>query len=485
MKPLAIKKNPKFIGRESEMAKLHEIGNKGEAAIVVVYGKRRVGKTELLEQAFRERNIIKIEGLEGLSFENQRHHVLRQIAAYLDNPVVSKVQVRDWVEILELLAPSLKEGKWTLYFEEVQWLANYEDGFVSALKYMWDNHFRHNKDLVVVLCGSAPSFLIQKVLHSRALYNRSQHEMPLGEFNLMELKAFLAKKANREVMDACLSVGGVPEYLKKISQGRSVFLSLCENSFVPGGFFAHEFTRLFTSSFAANPHYQRIVEFLGGRAHATRSEIAKHLKLGSGGTLSALLQDLELCGFVRRYTPYYLKENSLLARYEIADAYLQFYYKFIKPLKTEIENGVYKNRPVDAIKSDTYYKWLGYAFERFCRRHHHVLACALGFSAVRYRSGAFFSRKTAGGAGYQMDLVFDRDDHVLSVCEIKYTQAPVDTAVIHEFEKKLSYFDNASGKTLDKVLISASGASEALKNSGYFDRILTLEDLFEPAWWRG
>jgi AAA+ ATPase superfamily predicted ATPase len=177
-----VKRNKNFVGRIHEIEKLSGISNSDEASIVVVYGRRRVGKTELLEQTFRKRNILKFEGIEGLSQPEQMEHVMWQFSEYSNNALLAKVKIQSWTEFFKLISDVVKKGIWTLYFEEVQWLADYKDKFISELKYFWDNHFRHNQKLILVLCGSSPSFMVNNVLHSKALYNRSLYEIALKEF---------------------------------------------------------------------------------------------------------------------------------------------------------------------------------------------------------------------------------------------------------------------------------------------------------------
>lgn len=476
--------NKAFIAREDEKRLLAKIGSADKSAIVVVFGRRRVGKTELLEQSFRERNIVKFEGIEGKDQQRQREHVLYQLAQYTQDSMLLHLKASSWIEIFDVIARYVKQGQWTVYFEEVQWLADYQDDFATALKYAWDNKFRYNNKLLVLLCGSSPSFIIHHIVRSRSLYNRSQYEIPLKEFNLNEARKFLPKQSPTEFLDAYLILGGIPEYLSKVSDESSIFLSLCGHAFKPGGFLLSEYEKIFVSSLANNALYKSIIDFLSHRKFATRNEIAKHLGTTSGGTLSEILDDLELCGFIEKYRPYNTKLETTLIRYCIRDAYLNFYFKFIKQKKENIENGDYTKQPSRAIKHESYRRCLGFAFERFCRRNHVLIANCLRFSAVNYRCGAFFNRGTiTKDPGYQIDLLFDRDDHVYTICEIKYTKEPVNSEVINEFERKLNLIPNRDKKTIHKVLISVNGASESVINTGYFDNIITLDDLLNSANW--
>lgn len=480
IQPLAIKKMDQFIGRAAEKEKLTSIGDQTQPSIIIVYGRRRVGKTELLEQAFANRNILKFEGLYKKSQEEQKAHVLWQLSIYLQDPLIARLQLSSWIEIFKLIYDKVPDGLWTIYFEEVQWLASYSEGFISELKFSWDNYFRHRKGWVIILCGSAPSFIINHIIFSQSLYNRSQHELHLREFRLSEIMQFMQPCSQREVMDAYLTVGGIPEYLKWCKTKSSVFLSICNNSFLPEGFFAREYEKIFISSLSDNKHYKTIIEFLAGVRFASREDILKHLQISSGGALSEILHDMELCGFIERYAPYHLQKNSSLARYCIADHYIQFYYKFIHHLEKEIRSGKFQENPLSAIKIDTYQKWLGFAFERFCRRQHHIIAKILGFHGIQYQAGAYYSKNTEKEEpGFQIDLIFDRADNVITLCEIKYTQAKIGSSVIEEFERKLELFPKKTTKTIQKILISAEGGADALISRHYFDNIITLRDLFK------
>ncbi|MBB71014.1 MAG: hypothetical protein CMF50_01285 [Legionellales bacterium] len=468
-----------FIGRTFEMGQLTDAVSTDEASVLIVYGRRRVGKTELIEHTLGQRHLVKLEGIENGDREAQLYRVVLQLSKALGQPHLSKMVFSTWFELFDFMADCFAEGEWTLYFEEVQWLAEYKDEFIADLKYAWDNRFRHNPNLAIVLCGSSPSFMINHIVHSKALYNRSTYELHLREFSLQETRLFMSNRSIHEVMDAYLTVGGIPEYLKRLSAHSSVKIGICELSFKQQGFLSHEYQKIFISSFADNVHYQSIIEFLSRHKFATRKEIEKHLKVTGGGKLTDILSDLELCGFIERYVPYQASKNSLLVRYCITDNYLQFYYKFIHPIADKVSNGDYNENPMQALNNESYTKWLGFAFERFCRKFHRIIAKILGFSAVQYSSGVFFNRETASNQkGYQIDLIFDRADKVLTICEIKYLQGKAGADIIDEFEDKLNALPNRHNKTIEKVLITANGASDSLIARAYFDRIITLEDIF-------
>ncbi len=472
-------KSISFVGRRDEMKYITDATKTGEAGILVVYGRRRVGKTELIEHVLQDRNLIKLEGVEDGDTKAQMVRVLYQLSKAFDDKYVTNMKFNTWLELFDFIASKISVGKWTLYLEEVQWLAEYKNELISDLKYVWDNTLRRNPDLLLVLCGSSPSFMQNQVVHSKALYNRSIYELNLREFSLKETETMLGNRSYREVMDAYLTVGGIPEYLKRVKKHSSIRLGICEESFKKDSYFSNEKKRIFISSFATNVHYQEIVDFLSQVKFASKKDIEKHLNTRGGGNLTNVLRDLELCGFIDRYVPYQMDSNSSLVRYCIADSYLRFYFKFIAPIADRIQQGDYSQAPLHALNNESYQKWLGLSFERFCRKHSQMIANIIGFSAVRYKSGAFFNRTTIKKEeGYQIDLIFDRADHVTTICEIKYTKSKTGTEIVEEFERKLRLLTDVGSKTIEKVLITASGATDALLATAYFDRIITLEDIF-------
>ena len=234
------------MGREYEIQRLEEIAASDRASIIVVYGRRRVGKTTLLHRVFDDRNLIRFEGLENQPQSRQLEHFTHQLSARFNDPKLAKLKLTNWVEAFTILNDYVQSGTWTVYLEELQWLANYEHTLISDLKYVWDNFFEKNRKLILILCGSSPSFMIEKVMRSKALYNRSQHELPIGELDFERATQLLpATTSIEEKLDEYLAVGGIPLDMRQLSIRSSVYLSLCSLCFEPGGFFSEEADRIF------------------------------------------------------------------------------------------------------------------------------------------------------------------------------------------------------------------------------------------------
>jgi AAA+ ATPase superfamily predicted ATPase len=466
----------KFIGRSHELTQLAAAQKAGESAMIVVYGRRRVGKTTLIEKAFGDRRLLKFEGVEGKSDAFQMAQFMATLRRYFPQPKVQEAIPSTWTDVFEILADCVSKGKWTIYFEELQWIANYRSDLINEFKPIWDNRLRQNQGLIAVLCGSSPSFFLSQVIRSRSLHNRSTLEIRLDEFPIIEAAGFLGKPSLNALFDAYLSVGGIPVYLQRLTSP-SVYQSLCEQSFRKDGYFTGEFDKVFVSSFGANSAYRQIVAWLGQHGQATRDQLAKAVGVRTGGTLSNMLVDLEECGFIKRIIPLDKPLRSLLSYYQIRDPYLHFYFRFIEPQRAVIQNGDFQRYPQRALDTHTYRQWLGGAFERFCREQSMTIAEILGFSAVRFRAGTFFRRGNVTDFGAQVDLLFDRADKVYTVCEVKYQDAPTGVDVIGEVERKIQSLPVNRGRSIQKVLITSSGITKGLQERAYFDRILTLEEL--------
>jgi AAA+ ATPase superfamily predicted ATPase len=478
----SLKTNKNFLFRDKEVEKIRALASDPNPKILTVYGRRRVGKSELIAQALRDFDVIKIEGLQGLSIGDQLQRAIKQLATTTKDSTLRDVTVESWFDFFELILNKVDLSQATvLYFEEVQWLANYSHEFVADLKYFWDNHLQYQQGTLVVLCGSSPTFMLNKVVNSAALYNRSQNTLHLMPFDLRDTVAYLGDRFDLlQRIDAYLTFGGIPEYLNYLKDDVSIVKGICNSSFTSDGFFVDENSRIFVSSLKSNPNYEKIIRFLAQQRFASRDSILSALNRTSGGDITDLLNELELSGFVEVFRPYNNQAARKLVRYQISDQYLQFYYRFIEPVKPDILSNSYNSDPYKALNKTQFQTWLGFQFERWCRNNHQLIAKVLGFQSVKYRHGAFFSRSLERfDPGFQWDLIFDRNDKVLTLCEVKYLKTAVDTGVAQEFQARLDKIPEKStkGRTIEKVVIAPSGATEKLESMGFFDRIITLDDL--------
>jgi len=504
MRYYAVRENPHFVGREFYWRQLQEIDRLDEASVIVVYGRRRVGKTELLEQFFRKKPILKFEGLQPdrrRIRRNSPHEKRRQMAeclARLDEyaqsrgPHYSNMNVRRWSDFFRLLLPFVEQNEVILYFEELQWLANYRDEFLSEFKPFWDDTLRHNRKLRVIVSGSAPAFIVNQFISTSAMYGRSNHMLKLEPFDLREIDEFL-RKGKRETLLAAIAVGGIPEYLKQLKNAPSVYTGLCGKSFVPEAFFRREKDRIFVSSLSTDRAYEDILDYLAQRGHAAREEIYRAIDAGhrkkAGGSFSTALDHLVEVDFVEQYAPLTVAdpEHARNVRYAIADEYLQLYYRLIRKKARAIDAGKFIANPADALPLADFNKLMGYAFERWCRKNEALIAGHLQFAGVvDYDHGSWFERGSGKNAGLQIDLMFIRKDSRIILCEIKYNVGKALTAeTAYETGEKLERFIGRNPKyrnyTLETALITMEPVTGKLAKDGYFRYLITAEDLLGVA----
>jgi len=491
MQPYEIDHNPGFVGRKHEMERLDDLLSRKEASFLVVYGRRRVGKTELIEQYFRNHCVLKFEGIEpdsDVNSKTQAEQILncqKRLARYIENPLVARVACNEWTDFFELLDDTAAKESVVLYFEEIQWLAGYKSDFFAQLKPFWDDSWRHNKNLVLVLCGSSVSFIVKQFLSNKALYSRAHEEIHLRPFNLVEIGEFLPGLGPRELMTAQLTVGGICEYLKQI-RGRGTLLSnLCKKSFLPNAFFAIEYEKIFVSSLASNRHYKAIVEYLSRTKFATVNDLEKACKVKSGGHLTELLVDLEKCGFIQKYTPLHRSEDGKLRRYAIDDEYPLFYGQFIKPVRKRVEFGDYPPPPEKALNRMNFDQAMGYSFERWCRKNHSVFARIMGFSGVAYESGSFFDRRSCRvDRGFQIDLMYIIKGSKIIFCEIKYGPGGLQAGIYDQMVNRKDLFLQSMPKyrdyTFEMALITTERGPQNLAD---FDQVITLEEICDERYW--
>ncbi len=472
-------------GRKEEIRRLKEKYRKNQATLIVLYGRRRVGKTALVEFSFQNEVLWKFEGLEGASSQSQLKNFHHQLCSYTQTKanqkkLPSEDWTKNWNDAFKALAEALKKQKRKpviVFFDEFQWLASMRSPFVSLFKSYWDNSFSKLTHCRFVLCGSISSFMVKKVIRSKALYGRIDTEINLKPLLLFETQLFFGgKRTNQEIIEIAMALGCIPQYLKELNPSLSLRQNLNENAFSQSGFFFQEFSRLFISHFGKHPIYQNMIEKLSQKP-LNAEELAKKCSLKTGGRFSDLLFDLELAGFIEKVTPVHKSLYSKQICYRIYDEYLHFYFRFIKPNQAQIIQGHLDSSSLTGQPS--YQQWQGLAFERLCRKNARLIAEYLRFSGIQYKGGSWFTRQKKNTPGAQIDLLFERADRVLTVCEMKYVDSLSGEKITQEFDHKIKILQNDYPKFgIQKVLILGKKIAPPEKIKKYFDCILFAEDIF-------
>lgn len=470
-------------GREKEVATLQALLVTGESELVSVIGRRRVGKTFLVQSVYGERIAFEITGIQNASIKEQLENFSIALSLY-SRPPLPVQRPRSWLEAFRLLILFLENTasaeKRVIFFDEMPWLATRRSGFLKAFGFFW-NSWAVKNNVVVVICGSAASWMIQKVVHNKGgLYNRITKRIHLRPFSLYETELYLQKKGlnlNRyQIVELYMAMGGIAHYLKEIQNGESVAQNIDRICFDPGGPLYDEFGQLYPSLFEHPENHVAVVRALSTKWRGlSRGEIIDITGISNGGGLTKTLEELQHSGFIAEYLPFGRKKRD--ARYRLADEYSLFYLKFIETMRKEGVGiwSTFQQKP-------TYRAWSGYAFESICLKHLTEIKKALGISGIFSSSSAFYHKGEDGMDGCQIDLLIDRDDRVINLCEIKWAGAEfiITKSYAAELRKKMAMFKHYS-KTKKQVFLTFISTYGLLPNEhsrGLVDKELQLDSLF-------
>ena len=469
-----------LIGRKEERTLLARLKDEEESSFVAVYGRRRVGKTFLVRKAFDDRFTFFHTGLAHSPLNKQ----LEAWRSSLRESGMPKARLpHTWLDAFDMLKELVKtsnEPKKVVFIDELPWLDTHRSGFLPALEHFWNGWASGRNDIILIVCGSATSWIINNIVKNHGgLHNRLTHRIHLQPFTLHECERYAASKRlgmnRRQIMECYMIMGGVPYYWSKLERDRSLAQNVDDLFFKQDAVLRDEFGNLYASLFKRPEPYIAVVDALGTKkAGMTREELIKLGGMSDNGKLTEVLEDLESCGFIRRYRAFGLKNKNAL--FQLIDPYTLFYYKFVRHNEQADELFWLSN-----IGSPAYYSWCGLAFERLCLLHLPQIKAALGISGVVANAYAWVSPKKDDEEGAQIDLVIDRNDEVIDICEMKYTKDPyiVSDEESRKITHRLSRFiaETSTRKAVHLVLVSASGV---VKNPNMFDfqNILTAEDLF-------
>ena len=464
----------KFIGREKELKTLSDLKSKSNT-IAVIYGRRRIGKSFLIQEFLKESKTLYFEGLEGQSKKQQLKNFILQLNHQTNN---NFPHVKSWSEAFFSLEKVLKNDPAWIVLDEFQWMANYRSEIVSELKMVWDQYLSRIPNVSLILCGSIASFMTTQVVKSKSMYGRTDTIIHLKEFSLSESREMLPSYGIHELLDAQMILGGIPKYLELIQGFPSLYAAIDELGLRRNGYFVDEFDRIFVSHFGRNKDYIKIITLLAQHPYGLfRKDIIKKSDIDEGGGLSKQLDNLELAGFISIVHPIDKSTNTRILKYYLSDAYLNFYYSFIKPNINQISNGPMQYFSA-LVQQGFFYNWKGRAFENLCQHHSGKIAEILGFSGINYRVGPYFRAKKKGNPGIQIDLIFDRDDNVLTLCEMKTSRSLISTGVIEEIERKRGILQKIYPRhTIQPVLIYDGKISNDLMNSPYIYRKIDVIEL--------
>ncbi|MCP4678005.1 MAG: ATP-binding protein, partial [Deltaproteobacteria bacterium] len=413
-----------IVGREAEKRVLQKARESNEAELIAVYGRRRVGKTYLVSQFFgNESFYFELTGMRSGSL----HEQLSNFADVLSRRVGLDLAVpSSWADAFRKLVRVLegqqhkKKDRVILFFDEVPWLASRRSQFLSALSYFWNSWASRRPNIVVILCGSAASWMLEKVVGDKGgLHNRLTRRIRLMPFSLGETMRFLQSRGvsldRQQLLQIFMVTGGIPQYLKQIEPGLSGAQNIDNLCFQPEGFLHDEFDRLYASLFEDSAKHISVVRALAkNRSGLSRRELLNKAGLVSGGTSSRILTALEESGFINRDVPFGKRVNS--ARYRLTDEYSLFYLTWIDRRRRNLQGESW----VHLSQSRRWATWAGFSFEGICLKHIERITAGLGISGMQTSASTWQHRGDAKNQGAQVDLLIDRADHCVTICEIKH-----------------------------------------------------------------
>lgn len=481
--------NQVLIGRKEEMGMLKEYFHSNRSEFIAVYGRRRVGKTFLIRKAAEEQFAFYVTGVHGASKSEQLTNFA--IALQKHTKSASLSVPKNWILAFYTLSnylETLPDGPKLIFIDELPWMDTAKSGFIPALENFWNSWAALRDDVKLVVCGSATSWMINNLIRNRGgLHNRLTHHWVLEPFTLGEceeyFRTFGFSYTRKQMVECYMIMGGIPYYLSMLDKSVSLAQNIDQLFFAKNASLKEEFNDLYRALFKnAMPHIEVVTALATKGKGLTRKEILNYTKLTDNGMFSTVLEELEHCGFIRQYTPLggngnvggkRLNSDTL---FQLVDFYTLFYFDFIK-------NNLYQDEHfwMLSMNSPLYYAWSGFAFERLCLSHLKQIKKKLGIAGVQTRACSW--RSSFGAQGVQIDLLLDRKDETVNVCEIKYANEEFEITKEYESKlvNKLEVLAKETGvkKSLMLTLITTYGV-KANAYSGIVQSEVLMDDLFEP-----
>jgi AAA+ ATPase superfamily predicted ATPase len=459
-----------MIGRIDEQRRLREAFESEYSEFVAVYGRRRVGKTFLVREQFHYKFTFQHTGLARKSTREQ----LQSFQLSLRRQGYTKAPLPgNWIEAFDMLKDLIewsKDRRKVVFIDEMPWMDAPRSSFLPALENFWNSFASARKDVVLIACGSATSWIVRKLLkNKRGLHNRITYRIHLQPFTLNECEQYAKQRklgmSRLQLMEGYMALGGIPYYWSLLDKSKSLAQNIDRLFFSKDGELKGEYYELYASLFNHPEKYVAVIETLGKkRSGLSREEIIKEGKLESNGKLSEILEDLENCGFIRKYNMIGMKSKGAL--YQLIDCYTLFYFRFIQNNNSNDEHFWSKS-----IGTGEYNSWCGLAFERLCLLHSRQIKTKLGISGIISSEYAWWTDQKDGKRGAQIDLLIDRNDGVINLCEMKYTKVPFQIDANYEanlLNKRARFIEaTQTRKAVHITMVSSQG----LERNAYADEI--------------
>jgi uncharacterized protein len=484
------------VGRRQEQKVLQQVLSSKKAEFLALYGRRRIGKTFLIKNFFLQNSctFFHMTGIQDGTLGEHLKKFAEQISLTFYGGVPIATQ-QSWLDTFEILTKALERAKPSnkivLFFDELPWMATKRSRLLQALEFYWNRYWNHDKRIKLVICGSSASWIIEKIINNKkGLYNRVTEKMRLTPFTLSETEDFLKHLGVRlnqhQILNLYMAIGGIPHYLEKISKmkrGLSAQQYINELCFRKDGALVDEFEPLFSSLFSKSEVYIELIRMIAKqRCGVNQSQIINKGRTSSGGRAIHRLKQLEEAGFIIGFIPHGHQKKGIF--YKIIDEYTLFYLDWIEPnlgsIRRQEQNS---NFWLSKARSPAWKSWAGLAFEAVCNKHIARVRHALSINPdAEIGSWRYIPRTRSEEIGAQIDLLFDRCDGVITLCEIKHSEKPfeINKEYAQQLERKIKIYreQTRTKKQIFLAMITSSGLKQTLYSDKLVDQVVSLEDLF-------
>lgn len=483
-----------LVGRKQELDELNDAYQSKQAEFIAVYGRRRVGKTFLIEQAFSEKTkyFLHVTGIQHAPMKDQLAEFAHAVSETF-YPGINIQAATSWLDAFRALTTAInaisKRQKIVIFLDELPWLCSKRSRLLQALDYYWNHTWSKDKRITLIICGSSASWIINKIIRNRGgLHNRVTQQILLKPFSLDEVSTFCTSKhfnfTQQQLIELTLFCGGIPFYLNALKKGHSIPQEIDRCCFTKGGLLFDEFDQLFESLFDDADVYKALVRAIAQkRQGATLSEIEQSTDLiSNGGTLSKKLKNLEDAAFIKSFLPLHNKRQGNY--YRVIDEHCLFYLQWIEPAKKRLtledkQNHYWSSK----INTPAFYNWRGYAFEMLCYKHIGQIRRALNIPPGCAIGAWRYTPKNKQEKGVQIDLVFERQDGVTTLVEIKMTDDKfvIDKSYYENLKRKIDTYKQQT-RTKNQItiaIVSANGLKENNYSEMILSRFIDARSLFE------
>ncbi|NCI47251.1 AAA family ATPase [Sediminibacterium soli] len=474
----------KFVGRSAERKIMESALVSNRAELIAIYGRRRVGKTFLVRSVYQKQLVFEYTGLHNGMMQEQLENFSRSLAKAMKVPV-DLATPANWPAafgLLErILGPIVKKRRVVLFFDEFPWINSPRSNFLKSFDHFWNTWASKHANITVVICGSAASWMIRNIVKTKGgLHNRVTVRMNLAPFTLLETEQYLRSRSVKldryQLLQLYMVMGGIPQYLSNIVRGESATMAIDRTCFTKHGYLTDEFSSLYSSLFDESANHIAIVRQLAKISRGqTRTEIIEGAGLSSGGRITEAIIELEESGFIQRFIPFGKTANDVV--YRLSDEYSLFYLKY---LDRKAATG--KGSWLRLSKTPSWASWSGYAFESVCLKHLDQIMAGLGIADTLVKPSVWRHASDKGKTGAQIDLLLDRDDHTISVCEIKFSteEYTITSRYADDLARRREVFAEVS-KT-KKAIFLTMVTTYGVKRNPYYNKLiqseLTMQDLF-------